>query len=413
MRVPLLDLSQQYTALADPIRAEIEEVLATQNFILGPKVAKFEAAIASYCGAPYAIGVSSGTDALLIALMSIDLKPGEEVITSTFSFFATAGAIARLGGIPVFVDIDPDSYNLDVAKIEDAITERTRAIIPVHLYGQMADMDPIIEVARRHDLYVIEDAAQAIGAEYKGRRAGSIGHIGCFSFFPSKNLGAFGDAGMVTTNDPALAERLKMLRNHGYKPKYYNKIVGGNFRLDAIQAAVLRVKLPYLDSWTEGRRRNAATYRALFRDAGLDCGTEKAGFRKDTFVEPSSGAVSSRRRHLTDFPGVLLPVELPGCKHIYNQFVIRTKDREQLLAHLRARRIGTEVYYPVPLHLQECFTNLKYKSGDFPIAESAAKETLALPIYPELTEDMLRTVVGAIGDFHQPENTAALTVEIG
>ena len=410
--VPLLDLRAQYATIREAVQEAITRVVESQYFILGPEVEALEREIADYSQCDFGIGVSSGTDALLIALMAIGLKPDEEVITTTFSFFATAGAIARLGAIPVFVDIDPDSYNLDVAKIEDAITERTRAIIPVHLYGQMADMDAILEIAQRHDLYVIEDAAQAIGAEYKGQRAGSIGHIGCFSFFPSKNLGAFGDAGMVTTNDPALAERLKMLRNHGYKPKYYNKIVGGNFRLDAIQAAVLRVKFQYLDSWTEARRRNAAIYRTLFRDAGLDCGIEKAGFKNGTFVESSSGTVSSRR-HLSDFPGVRLPVESPDCKHIYNQFVIRTKDREQLLAHLKAHRIGTEVYYPLPLHLQECFANLKYKSGDFPIAESAAKETLALPIYPELTEDMLRTVVGAIGDFHQPEGTAALTVEIG
>jgi dTDP-4-amino-4,6-dideoxygalactose transaminase len=367
--IPLLDLRAQYATIRDAVQQAMTRVVESQYFILGPEVEALEREIADYSRCAFAVGVSSGTDALLAALMAIDLKPGDEVITSAYSFFATAGSIVRLGGTPVFVDIDRDSYNIDVGKIEDAVTERTRAILPVHLYGQMADMDPIMEIAQRHNLYVIEDAAQAIGAEYKSRRAGSMGAIGCFSFFPSKNLGAFGDAGMITTNDADLAERLRMLRNHGYKPKYYNKIVGGNFRLDAIQAAVLRVKLPYLDSWTEARRRNAARYRRLFPEANM--------------------------------VGVVFPAESRDCKHIYNQFVIRSARRDELLANLKARKIGAEIYYPVPLHLQECFANLGGKEGDFPASECAAKETLALPIYPELTEEMMQTVVGTISDFYR------------
>jgi dTDP-4-amino-4,6-dideoxygalactose transaminase len=367
--IPLLDLRAQYATIRDAVQQAMTRVVESQYFILGPEVEALEREIADYSRCAFAVGVSSGTDALLAALMAIDLKPGDEVITSAYSFFATAGSIVRLGGTPVFVDIDRDSYNIDVGKIEDAVTERTRAILPVHLYGQMADMDPIMEIAQRQDLYVIEDAAQAIGAEYKGRRAGSIGHLGCFSFFPSKNLGAFGDGGMITTNDATLAERVRMLRNHGYKPKYYNKIVGGNFRLDAIQAAVLRVKLTYLDSWTEARRRNAATYRRLFNKAQII--------------------------------SLETPREAADCTHIYNQFVVRVQARDELLTHLKDRRIGTEVYYPVPLHLQECFADLQHKTGDFPTAEGAAEQTLALPIYPELTEDMQKTVVETIGGFYR------------
>jgi dTDP-4-amino-4,6-dideoxygalactose transaminase len=311
--------------------------------------------------------MSSGTDALLAALMAIDLQPGDEVITTPYTFFATAGSIARLGAKPVFVDIDPATYNIDPALIEQAITERTRAIMPVHLFGQMAEMDTIMEIANRHGLIVIEDAAQAIGSEYKGRRAGSMGHIGCFSFFPSKNLGGFGDGGMAVTNDPDLAHKLDLVRKHGSEPKYYHKIVGANFRLDALQAAVLRVKLQYLDQWTEGRQHNAGRYRQLFQQAGL--------------------------------AQVSLPVELVDCRHIYNQFVIRVPRRDDLLAHFKAHKIGAEVYYPVPMHLQECFANLGYREGEFPHSEQAANETIAIPIYPELTEEMLEQVVGTIADF--------------
>jgi dTDP-4-amino-4,6-dideoxygalactose transaminase len=367
--VPLLDLKEQYRPIREEIRAAIDRVADAQWFINGPEVEGLEREVADYSRAPYGIGVSSGTDALLVALMAIDIQPGDEVITTPYSFFATAGCIARLGARPVFVDIDLESYNLRPELIEGMITPRTRAIMPVHLYGQMAEMDPIMEVARRHNLIVIEDAAQAIGSEYKGRRAGAVGDVGCFSFFPSKNLGGFGDGGMVTASDEKLAGKIRQLRNHGDGPKYYHKFIGGNFRLDALQAAVLRVKLPYLDSWTEGRQRNAERYRALFAAA--------------------------------DLPMVNLPVELPERRHIYNQFVIRVPRREELIAHLRERQIGCEVYYPVPLHLQECFAYLGYKAGDFPASEAAANETLALPIYPELTEDQQGAVVVAVAEFYR------------
>jgi dTDP-4-amino-4,6-dideoxygalactose transaminase len=382
--VPLLDLKAQYQGIREEVREAIDRVADSQYFILGPEVEALEQEVAEYSGCRYGIGMSSGTDALLAALMAVDLKPGDEVISTPYTFFATAGSVARLGAKSIFVDIDPLTFNIDPSGIERVITGRTRAIIPVHLYGQTADMDPIMEVAQRHNLVVIEDAAQAIGSEYKGRRAGSIGHVGCFSFFPSKNLGGFGDGGMVTTNDAGLAARLKMLRNHGYSPKYYNKIVGGNFRLDALQAAVLRVKLKYLDGWTEGRQRNAATYRRLFGEAGLALG-------------PGSLNCSQRDQQQN---GVVLPVEAAHRRHIYNQFVIRSRGRDQLLSHLKERQIGTEVYYPVPMHLQECFADLGYKAGDFPASECAADQTLALPIYPELTEEMLRVVVNGVAEFH-------------
>lgn len=371
--VPLLDLKAQFDAIEDEIRAAMDRVLDSQYFIMGPEVAALEAEIAAYSQAEFGIGVSSGTDALLVALMALEIGPGDEVITTPYSFFATAGCIARLGATPVFVDIEPLGYNIDPSLIEAAITERTRAILPVHLYGQMAEMDPIMEIAEAHGLTVIEDAAQAIGAEYKGRRAGSIGHMGCFSFFPSKNLGAFGDGGMVTTNDPVLAEKLDILRKHGSRPKYYHKYVGGNFRLDALQAAVLRVKLRYLDGWTAARQSNAARYRDLFAQAGLGEGAN----------------------------AVTLPGELPDRRHIYNQFVIRTPQRDALMAHLKQHQIGCEVYYPVPLHRQECFADLGYAEGSLPQSESAALETVAIPVYPELGEAMQRGVVGSVQGFMQ------------
>jgi dTDP-4-amino-4,6-dideoxygalactose transaminase len=375
--VPLLDLKAQYAAIREEVREAVDRVMESQHFILGPEVEALEREVAEYSQCGYGVGVSSGSDALLVALMAIGLKPGDEVVTTPYTFFATAGAVSRLGARPVFVDIDPLTYNIDPAQLEAAVTERTRALIPVHLYGQMADMDPVMEVAARHDLVVIEDAAQAIGSEYKGRRAGSVGHFGCFSFFPSKNLGGFGDGGMVTANDPELADRVKLLRNHGYRPKYYNKVVGGNFRLDAIQAAVLRVKLKHLDSWTEGRQRNAARYRDLFAEAGVAVGP---------------GGDLSR--------GVALPAEAADVRHIYNQFVVRSDRRDALMAHLKGRKIGTEVYYPVPMHVQECFADLGHKAGEFPESERAAAETLALPIYPELTEEMMAAVAGAVADFY-------------
>jgi dTDP-4-amino-4,6-dideoxygalactose transaminase len=392
--VPLLDLKAQYAGIRDEIREAIDRVADSQHFILGPEVEALEAEVAAYSQCEFGIGVSSGTDALLVALMAIDLKPGDEVITTPYTFFATAGAIARLNAKPVFVDIDPLTYNIEPASIEAAITERTRAIVPVHLYGQMADMNPIMEVARKHKLYVIEDAAQAIGSEYEGRRAGSIGDMACFSFFPSKNLGGFGDGGMVTTNDAALARQVKLLRNHGYAPKYYNKVVGGNFRLDAIQAAVLRIKLKYLDKWTERRQQNAGIYRRLFEEAELSIRPELAGLTNDA----QSGASQNQ---LSELSGVVLPFEAQNMRHIYNQFIIRSGQRDALLAHLKERQIGTEIYYPVPMHEQECFADLGYKTGDFQGSERAAGETLALPIYPELTEQMITTVVDAIADFYR------------
>lgn len=366
--VPLLDLKAQYATIREKINAAVLRVLESQHFILGPEVEALEEEVAAYSQCNYGIGVSSGTDALLVALMAIDIQPGDEVITTPYTFFATAGSIVRLGAKPVFIDIDPHSYNIDHTKIETAITARTRAIMPVHLYGQMAEMDPIMEIANRHNLYVIEDAAQAIGAEYKGRRAGSIGHLGCLSFFPSKNLGGIGDGGMVVTNDPELAARVKLLRGHGAQPKYYHKVVGGNFRLDAIQAAVLRVKLGYLDTWTAGRQRNAQYYRDLFAQAGLE--------------------------------DITLPTELNDCRHIYNQFVVRCSQRDDLMTHLKERKIGCEIYYPVAMHSQACFVDLGYQIGDFPISERAAKETVALPIYPELSFEAQHAVVEATKSFY-------------
>jgi dTDP-4-amino-4,6-dideoxygalactose transaminase len=386
--IPLLDLKAQYATIREEIRAAIDRVIEAQQFILGPEVEALEHEIATYTGCKYGIGVSSGTDALLVALMAIDIRPGDEVITTPYTFFATAGSIARLGAVPVFVDIDPLTFNIDPNAIEAKITPRTRAIMPVHLYGQMADMDPIMEIAQRHNLVVIEDAAQAIGAEYKGRRAGSIGHLGCFSFFPSKNLGGFGDGGMVVTSDPTLAEKMRLLRAHGASPKYYHKLIGGNFRLDALQAAVLRVKLKYLDDWTAGRQRNAATYRRLFIEAGL---------ATDLPVCLESGC----RARINGLCGlspakVVLPVEAPNRKHVYNQFVIRVVQRDRVMTSLKAHRVGYEVYYPVPLHLQECFFYLGLRAGDLPASECAASETLALPVYPEMTEDLQMVVVEAV-----------------
>jgi dTDP-4-amino-4,6-dideoxygalactose transaminase len=376
-----LDLKAQYQTIRDDVRAAVDRVLESQVFILGPEVEALEREVADYSQCRFGIGVSSGTDALLVALMALDVRPGDEVVTSPYSFFATAGSIARLGAKIIFVDIDPQTYNLDANRLADAITQRTKAIIPVHLYGQMADMAPIMDVSTRRGVPVIEDAAQAIGSEYQGRRAGTIGQMGCFSFFPSKNLGGAGDGGMVATNDAALDKRLKLLRNHGQHPKYYNDAVGGNFRLDAIQAAILRVKLRHLDEWTAARQQNAERYRRLFAEAQI--------------VVADSGGSS-----LVERPGVTLPVESPGLRHIYNQFVIRAHRRDELVEHLKRRQIGCEIYYPVPLHLQKCFADWGYRAGDYPIAEQAAKQTLAVPIYPELTEAMQAEVVGAVADFY-------------
>ncbi len=372
MNVPLLDLKAQYAKIRTEVEASIAEVFESQHFILGPKVEQCEKAIAAYSGTSEAVGVSSGSDALLISLMAEGIGPGDEVITTPYTFFATAGAVARLGATPVFVDIDPVTYNLDPRQIPSRVTPRTRAIIPVHLYGQVAEMDAVMRIAEEHGLVVVEDAAQAIGAEYKGRRAGSIGHYGCFSFFPSKNLGCAGDGGMVVTNDGQRAEKLRCLRSHGSKPKYHHKIIGGNFRLDALQAAIVSAKLPHLDNWTAARQSNAKRYDQLFSEAGVAIG---------------------------------LPVAVTD-RHVFNQYVIRVPARDRLQAYLRSRGVGTEVYYPVPMHLQECFRPLGYTAGSLPESERAAKETLALPIHPELTDEQAGYVVECVREFLAAERIA-------
>jgi len=383
MNVPLLDLKAQYVAIKADIDAAIAEVMDSQHFILGSRVEECEKAIAEYCGSAHAVGVSSGSDALLACLMAEDIGHGDEVITTAYSFFATAGAIARVGATPIFVDIDRATCNLDPSQIASKVTERTRAIIPVHLYGQLADMDAVMETAARFQLVVIEDAAQAIGAEHNGRRAGTTGDYGCFSFFPSKNLGAAGDGGIIVTNDARRAERLRCLRAHGASPKYYHKLVGGNFRLDAIQAAIVCAKLPHLDGWTAARRRNAALYGELLAAAGVT-------------------------------PAAVTPPSVVTDRHVFNQYVIRSTARDRLKAHLQLRGIATEVYYPVPLHLQECFAYLGHQSGAFPESERGATETLALPIHPELSVEQLRYVVAAIRDFVRARlsPTSDLPVEI-
>jgi dTDP-4-amino-4,6-dideoxygalactose transaminase len=371
MKVPLLDLRAQYEGLREELLASVGRVFESQGFVLGADVRALEEEIAAYTGARHAVGCASGSDALLLALMALDVRAGDEVVTTPYSFFATAGSIARLGARPVFVDIDPRTYNLSVGRIESAINERTRALMPVHLYGQCAEMEAISEIAARHNLPVAEDAAQAIGAGEGARGAGALGEIGCFSFYPTKNLGGAGDGGMLTTNDDALAARLRSLRVHGESSKYHHKEIGFNSRLDTLQAAVLRVKLPRLDSWSDARALHAARYRELFADAGL---LEEVG----------------------------LPFEREGARHIYNQFVVRVAGdgrRDALIEHLRREGIGTEVYYPVPLHLQECFSYLGYREGDFPEAERAARETLALPVYPELTEEQQQYVVDSLRNF--------------
>lgn len=378
MHVPLLDLKPQYQALKAELDAVVLEVCASQGFILGPHVKALELEVAAYSGCTHGIGMSSGTDALLAALMALDIGPGDAVLTTPYTFFATAGTIARVGARPVFVDIDPSTYNLSVPALEDWLRQHgrqgpedttVRAIMPVHLYGQMVPMDGVMALAREFDLAVIEDAAQAIGsADAKGRRACSIGDVGCLSFFPTKNLGAFGDAGMCVTNTPALAQKLAMIRVHGMEPKYFHALIGGNFRLDELQAAVLRIKLKHLDAWTRARQENACFYFDAFERAKL--------------------------KSIVTLPGAL-----PG-RHIYNQFIIRASDRDGLKAHLAAAGVGSEIYYPLPLHRQECFAYLGYGEGAFPEAERAARETLALPIFPELKQHQLQYVVDQIAAFY-------------
>jgi len=386
MQVPLLDLKPQYHALKAEILQAIERVCASQHFILGPAVKQLEADVAAYSGCKFGIGVSSGTDALLVALMALEIAQGDEVITTPYTFFATGGTVARVGARPVYCDIDPRTYNLSAASVQAFIDQhcekkggalvnkrtggKVKALMPVHLYGQVADMPPLMEIAKRYGLAVIEDAAQAIGSEdAKGQRACSYGDIGCLSFFPTKNLGAFGDAGMCVANDAQLADKLNILRVHGGKPKYYHAVIGGNFRIDEIQAAVLNVKLKHLDAWSAGRQRNAKFYDAAFKRAKL-----------------GDAAVT--------------PFAVPGARHIYNQYIVRVKKRDQLREHLSANGIGTEIYYPVPLHLQKCFAYLGYKNGELPESERAALETVALPIYPELTEAQLQYVVDTVAAFY-------------
>lgn len=369
MNVPLLDLRAQFQTIRGEVMAAVERVFESQHFILGPEVEVFERDAAEYCRIKHAIGCGSGSDALLLALTALDVGPGDEVVTASFSFFATAGSIARLGARPVFVDISPDDFNLDPNLIERAITPRAKAILPVHLFGQCAEMDAIREVADRHNLPVIEDAAQAIGAGYCKRRAGAMGAVGCFSFFPSKNLGGAGEGGLMTTDDDDLAEKLRLLRVHGMRPKYYHKVVGVNSRLDALQAAVLGVKLKYLDRWSDARRRNAEHYDKLFAEAGVE--------------------------------EVTTPVVRPNRRHIFNQYTIRCSRRDELMDFLKRRGVGSEIYYPAPLHLQECFAHLGYKPGDLPATERASRECLSLPIYPELTEEMRQYVVEKIAEFYR------------
>ena len=368
--VPVLDLKAQYQTIRDEIEPVVRELLESQMFVMGPTVAALEVELAKLCGVARGIGCASGTDALLLPLMAIEIGPGDEVITTPYSFFATAGSIWRTGARPVFVDIEPDTYNIDPAQIEAAITPRTRAIIPVHLYGQMADMGPINQIAKKNNLFVLEDAAQAIGARYYEHPAGSLGHAGALSFYPSKNLGGFGDGGMMVTNDAGLGRSLARLRVHGMEPKYYHHEVGFNSRLDALQAAVLLVKLRHLESWTNNRREVAARYQALFDDLRL------------------TGTIT-------------LPRERDGYYHVYNQFIIRVPAslRDPLRDHLTAAKIGTEIYYPIPLHLQVCFQSLGHKSGDFPLSEAAANQTIALPIYPELSAEQQHHVVTSIRQF--------------
>ncbi|HYB19703.1 MAG TPA: DegT/DnrJ/EryC1/StrS family aminotransferase [Thermodesulfobacteriota bacterium] len=393
MKVPLLDLKKQYGKIRSKIDAEIRKVLESQQFILGPAVEALEREIAAYCKVPHAVGVASGTDALLLSLMALGVKAGDRVITASFTFFATGGSISRLGAVPVFIDVDPVTYNLDPNKLEDYLRKvhreehRPTVLLPVHLFGQMADMEALMEVSRRYGLRVVEDGAQALGARQKSNSrahgdgppkewmAGAVGDLGCFSFFPSKNLGAFGDAGMVVTHDAELAEKVRILRGHGATSRYYHRVIGINSRLDSLQAAVLRVKLKYLDRWTEGRRRNADRYRALFQEFNLG------------------------------LPFVSIPLARKGLFHIYNQFVIRARRRDALREYLKEREIGSEIYYPVPLHLQECYRYLGYRPGDLPESERAAGEVLALPIYPELTMAQQRQVARAIASFYSPQRT--------
>lgn len=368
MNVPMLDLSIQYDNLKEEMNKAIEEVLRSSRFILGPNVQKLENDIAQYSHVKYGIGVGNGSDAIHIALQACGIEAGDEVITTAFTFFATAGAIARIGAVPVFVDIDPRTYNIDPSKIEAKITDKTKALLPVHLYGQTADMDPIIEIAKKHNLYIIEDAAQAIGAEYKGKKVGELSDAACFSFFPTKNLGAYGDGGMIVTDNADIAEKSRVIRVHGSKPKYYHHVLGYNSRLDELQAAILNVKFPHLDKWSELRREKANNYNALLQ--------EQVGDK------------------------VVIPYEAEGHHHIFHQYTIRVERRDELQKYLQEQGVSTMVYYPKPLHLQPVFANLGYKEGDLPITEKAALEVVSLPMFPELALEQQQYVVSKIAEFY-------------
>lgn len=385
MNVPLLDLKIQYNALKTELNNALLKVAESQYFILGKEVDDFEKEIANYIGCKYAYGISSGTDALLLALMALGIQPDDEIIVPTYSFFATAGVVARLNAKPILVDSDPVTFNINPSLIEKKITSKTKAIIPVHLYGQSVEMEEIVSIANKYNLKIVEDAAQAIGVQYKdGRSVGTIGDVGCFSFFPSKNLGCFGDAGLVTTNDEKIAEQLQIMRVHGGKPKYYHKVIGGNFRIDAIQAAVLRVKLPHLDSWCEGRRTNAELYNQLFISYKLASETGKINYSEtEKVLLPKAVYKSSSIKNY----------------HIFNQYIIRVEKRDELRNFLSENNIASEIYYPVPFHRQECFKYLNTNDSDFPVANNSAEHTIALPIYPELTKEHISYVVETINKF--------------
>ncbi len=376
-KVPFFDLGVQFKSIEEEVKSALDKVFGTQQFIMGREVQALEETIARYCGTRYAVGVASGSDALLLSLMALGIGDGDEVLMPPFTFFATAGSVSRLGAIPVFVDIDPDTYNIDPSKVEEKISPRTKAIIPVHLFGQCADMKPLLKIAKEKKLFLIEDAAQALGAEYRpiaeeeGRRAGQMGALGCFSFYPTKNLGAFGDAGMIVTDDSGLSEKTRLLRAHGSQPKYFHKWIGMNSRLDTIQAAILLVKFKYLEKWTTERQKSAERYQLLFQDL------------------------------LSSVDGIRLPTIQYQNRHIFHQYVIRVRERDRLRKFLTEEGIGTDIYYPLPLHLQECYSFLKYRQGDLPNSEKAAQEVLALPIYPELTEDQQTAVVDRIKAFYK------------
>ncbi len=404
MQIPLLDLQAQYDSIRSEIKPAIEEVLESQYFIMGPTVSSFEKAVAYYCNTTHALGCASGSDALLLALMALDIGPGDFVLTTPFTFFATAGAISRVGATPVFIDIQPDSFNIDPEKVRGFLsgkdgrmvkmgikTESVKAIIPVHSYGQMAEMDTLVELSNEYGISIIEDSAQAIGSGYKNIQAGNWGDFGCFSFFPSKNLGAYGDAGLITVKDEKLAEKTSVLRLHGAKPKYFHSMVGINSRLDALQAAILKVKLKHLDEWSDRRREIAMAYNHLFTESGLV-----------TDLPVCSDSCTSECELSSD--KIVIPKETTGApvnsgRHIYHQYTIRVKDRDGLSEHLDTAGIGNAVYYPKPLHLQECFAELGYKKGDFPVAECATEQALSLPIYPEMDEEQIRYIVESVKEF--------------